>query len=131
MGVAVSMAEALAAAVSMAGVSMAEGSTEETSAVALSMVAGFAVAVLVGATGMVAGTITDSLMMSSSAASAFRGGGAGAIRTDITVPAIIRTITIGTAGTVTKATRLWIPLWQPIRAFPEFAKAMTSPATAL
>jgi hypothetical protein len=48
-------------------------------------------------------TITDSLMMSSSSAiSGFRGG--GAIRTDITVMTIARTITIGTAGTVTKAT---------------------------
>jgi hypothetical protein len=45
-------------------------------------------------------TITDSLMMSSSSATpAFRGG--GAIRTDITVMTITRTITIGTAGTVT------------------------------
>ena len=45
--------------------------------------------------------ITDSIMMSSSSTTAaFRGGGSGAIRTDITVP----TITIGTAGTVTKAT---------------------------
>src|SRR5258708_2255181 len=49
--------------------------------------------------------ITDSIMMaSSSTTSAFRGGGAGAIRTDITVPTITRTVTIGTAGTVTKAT---------------------------
>jgi hypothetical protein len=37
--------------------------------------------------------------MSSSATSAFRGGGAGAIRTAITVTT--RTITMGTAGTVT------------------------------
>jgi len=43
--------------------------------------------------------ITDSLMMSSSAASAFRGG--GAIRTDITVTTITRTITMDTAGTHT------------------------------
>ena len=49
--------------------------------------------------------ITDSIMMSSSSTtSAFRGGGSGAIRTDITVPTITRTITIGTADTVTKAT---------------------------
>jgi hypothetical protein len=42
-------------------------------------------------------------MMCSSAASAFRGGGAGTIRTDITVTAITRTITMAmdTAGTVT------------------------------
>ena len=51
--------------------------------------------------------ITDSIMMSSSSTtSAFRGGGSGAIRTDITVPTITRTVTIGTAGTVTKATRV-------------------------
>jgi hypothetical protein len=43
-------------------------------------------------------------MSSSSTTSAFRGGGAGAIRTDITVPTITRTITIGTVDTVTKAT---------------------------
>jgi len=49
--------------------------------------------------------ITDSVMMSSSSTtSAFRGGGAGAIRTDTTGPTITRTITMGTAGTVTKAT---------------------------
>jgi hypothetical protein len=36
-------------------------------------------------------------MMSSSAASAFRGGGAGAIRTDITVTTITRMITMDTA----------------------------------
>jgi hypothetical protein len=59
------------------------------------------VAVLVGGTGVATGTITDSLMMSSSAASALRGGGAGAIRTDITVTTIIRTITMDTAGTHT------------------------------
>jgi hypothetical protein len=40
-------------------------------------------------------------MMSSSAASAFRGGGAGAIHTDITVTTITRTITMDTAGTHT------------------------------
>ena len=49
--------------------------------------------------------ITDSIMMSSSSSTpAFRGGGSGAIRTDITVPTVTRTVTIGTAGTVTKAT---------------------------
>jgi hypothetical protein len=78
------------------------GSTGEASAVALStavpvsvgddspVAVAFVMAVLVGA-------ITDSLMMSSSAASAFRGGGAGAIRTDITVTTITRTITTDTA----------------------------------
>ena len=45
-------------------------------------------------------TITDSLMMSSSATSAFRDGGAGAIRTDIMVTTIIPTVTT-TTHTVT------------------------------
>ncbi len=68
------------------------------SAAAVSTAVAFVVAVLVT-------VITDSIMMSSSSTtSAFRGGGSGAIRTDITVPTITRTITIGTAGTVTKAT---------------------------
>ena len=62
-------------------------STEEVSAVAVSMAVAFVVAVLVGATF----AITDSLMMSSSAASAFLDGGAGAIRT---ITAITRTITM-------------------------------------
>jgi hypothetical protein len=80
-------------------------STAEASVVAVSMVVGstavaFVVAVSVGATGVATGAITDSLMMSSSAASAFRGG-AGAIRTDITVTTITRTITMDTAGTHT------------------------------
>ena len=75
-----------AAAASVVAVSMVVGSTGEASAVA----------VLVGATGMATGAITDSLMMSSSAASAFRGR-AGAIRTDITT--ITRTITMDTADT--------------------------------
>ena len=59
----------------------------------------------VAATGVAIGaiTITDSLMMSSSSAtSAFRGG--RAIRTDITVMTITRTITMDTAGTVTTTT---------------------------
>jgi hypothetical protein len=46
--------------------------------------------------------MTDSLMMSSSAASAFRGG--GAIRMDITVTTITRTLTMDTAGTHTATT---------------------------
>jgi hypothetical protein len=56
----------------------------------------------VAATGVAIGaiTITDSLMMSSSlATSAFRGGGAGAIRTDITT--ITRMIITGTVITMT------------------------------
>jgi len=76
----------------------------EVSAVAGSTVAVLVVAVLVGATGVATGAITDSLMMSSSAATAFRGGGAGTIRTDITVTTITRTITMDTAGTRTVTT---------------------------
>jgi hypothetical protein len=63
------------------------GSTVEDSAVAVSTAVAFVATVLV---------IADSLMMSSSAASAFRVGGAGATRT-----AIIRTVTMDTADTVT------------------------------
>jgi hypothetical protein len=66
----------------------------DDSPVAVSVAVAFVMAVLAGA-------ITDSLMMSSSAASAFRGGGAGAIRTDITVTTITRTITTDTADTHT------------------------------
>ena len=60
----------------------------------------------VAATGAATGAImTDSLMTSPSLAIlALRGGGAGAIRTDITVTAITRTITMGPAGTVTTMT---------------------------
>jgi hypothetical protein len=72
----------------------------DVSAVVVSTAVAFVAAVLVGATS----AITDSLMMSSSAASAFRGGGAGAIRTDITVTTITRTITMDTAGTHTATT---------------------------
>jgi hypothetical protein len=67
------------------------------SAVVVSTAVAFVVAVLMGATS----AMTDSLMMSSSAASAFRAGGAGTIRTDITVTAITLTVTIDTAGTPT------------------------------
>src|SRR6266436_5626431 len=63
------------------------------SAVAVSTAVAFVVAVLVAATSVAIFAITDSLMMSSSATSAFRGG--GAIRTDITVTT--RTITMDTA----------------------------------
>jgi hypothetical protein len=69
----------------------------DVSAVALSTAVAFVVAVLMGG-------ITDSLMMSSSEASAFRGGGAGAIRTDITVTAITRTVIMDTADTHTATT---------------------------
>ena len=77
--------------------SAAAGSTAAAFVVTVLAVV-FVVAVLVT-------IITDSIMMSSSSTTpAFRGGGSGAIRTDITVPTITRTVTIGTAGTVTKAT---------------------------
>ena len=93
-----SMAEASAAALSTAVVV----SVGDVSADAVSTAVVFVVAVLVGATF----AITDSLMMSSSAASAFRAGGAWIIRTDITVTAITRTITMAmdTAGTLTATT---------------------------
>jgi hypothetical protein len=81
--------------------SAAAVSTGVAFVVAVSAMA-FVVAVLVAATSVAIFAITDFLMMSSSATSAFHGG--GAIRTDITVPAITRTITMGTVGTVTKAT---------------------------
>jgi len=81
----------------------------DVSPVALSTAVAFVVAVLVGATGVAAigaatGVITDSLMISSSAATAFRVGGTGTIRTDITVTTITRTITMDTAGTHTVTT---------------------------
>ena len=64
-----------------------------------------AAAIGVGATGMAIGAITDSLMMSSSSATwAFRGGGAGTIRTEITVTTITPTIPMGTAGMDTVGT---------------------------
>ena len=92
-------------AVSVVAVFMVVGSTGEASAVALSTVVvsvGNVSAVAVSTAVAFVATvlvITDSLMMSSSAASAFRGGGAGAIHTDITVTTITRTITMDTAGT--------------------------------
>jgi hypothetical protein len=77
------------------------------SAAAVSTAAAFVVTVLavVFVVAVLVTVITDSIMMSSSSMTpAFRGGGSGAIRTDITVPTVTRTVTIGTAGTVTKAT---------------------------
>jgi len=101
--VAVSMEEVSAAVVStvvvvsMGEVSLVTVSTAEASAVAVSTAVAFVGAV---------STITDSLMMCSSAASAFPAGGAGTIRTDITVTAITRTVTMDTVGihTATKVT---------------------------
>ena len=78
--------------VSPAAVSTAVAFAGDVSTVAVSTAVAFVATVLV---------ITDSLMMSSSATSAFRGGGAGAIRTDITVTTITRTITMDTADTHT------------------------------
>src|SRR5438477_11751362 len=98
--VVVSTEEASAVALSTAVVV----SVGDISAVALSTAVAFVVAVLVGGTGAATGTITDSLMMSSSAASAFLNGGAGAIRTEITVTTITRTLTMDTAGTHTATT---------------------------
>ena len=95
--VVVSTEEASAVALSTAVVV----SVGDVSAVALSTAVAFVVAVLVGVTGVATGAITDSLMMSSSAATALRGGGAGTIRTDITVTTITRTITMDTVGTHT------------------------------
>jgi hypothetical protein len=75
----------------------------DVSAVVVSTAAAFVAAVLVGATS----AITDSLMMCSSAASDFRAGGAGAIRTAITRMVTMDTVgtrtAIDTAGTVTTA----------------------------
>jgi hypothetical protein len=85
-------------AVSTAAV-LVVGSTGEASAVALSTALAFVVTVSVGGTGVATGAITDSLMMSSSAATVIRGGGAGAIRTDITVTTITHTVTMDTART--------------------------------
>src|SRR5437870_11757586 len=95
--VVVSTEEASAVALSTAVVV----SMGDVSPVALSTAVAFVVAVLVGATGVATGAITDSLMMSSSAATALRGGGAGTIRTDITVTTITRTITMAPSGTCT------------------------------
>ena len=98
--VVVSTEEASAVALSTAVVV----SVGDVSAVALSTAVAFVVAVLVGATGVSTGVITDSLMISSSAATAFRGGGTGTIRTDITVTTITHTITMDTADTRTMDT---------------------------
>jgi hypothetical protein len=71
--------------ISRVAVSMAVTFVGDVSEVAVSTAVAFVATVLV---------ITDSPMMSSSAATAFRGGGAGTIRTDITITAITRTITM-------------------------------------
>jgi hypothetical protein len=108
--VVVSTEEVSAAAGSTAAVLVVDSTGEaftvavsvgDISPVALSTALAFVVAVLVGGTGVATGAITDSLMMSSSAATVIRGGGTGAIRTDITVMTITRTVTMDTAGTHT------------------------------
>jgi hypothetical protein len=86
-----STAEASAVALSTAVVVF----VKDVSPVAVSTAVAFVATVLV---------ITDSLMMSSLVASAFRGGGARTIRTDITVTAITRTITMAMADTHIMAT---------------------------
>ena len=89
-----SMGEASAVALSTAALV----SVGDVSADAVSTAVVFVVAVLVGATF----AITDSLTMSLSVASAFRGG--GAIRMDITVTTTTRTTIMDTAGTRTATT---------------------------
>jgi hypothetical protein len=88
--VAVSTGEVSVVALSTAAVVVSVG---EVSAVVVSTAVASVVDVLVGATS----TITDSLMMCSSAASAFRAGGAGTIRTAIT-----RTVTMAMDTAVTR-----------------------------
>ena len=95
--VAVSMVVGFTGEASAVALSTAVVFVGDVSAVVVSTAVAFVAAVLVGATS----TITDSLMMSSSAASAFRDGGAGTIRTDITVTAITRTVTMDTVDTRT------------------------------
>src|SRR4029077_8627420 len=93
-----STAEALPVAVSTALV----GSMVDVSPVAVSGAAAFVTGVLGGGTGVAIGAITDSLMMSSSAATVIHGG--GTIRTDTTVMAITRTLTMDTVDTHTMDT---------------------------
>ena len=101
--VAVSMGVASAAVVFMAAAISVQCQADTRSSAA-ELIRGVA-AIGVGATGMAIGAITDSLMMSSSSATwAFRGGGAGTIRTDITVTTITHTLPMGTAGMDTAGT---------------------------
>jgi hypothetical protein len=90
--VVVSTAVAFVGDVSAVVVSTAVAFVGDVSAVVVSTTVAFVGDVLMGATS----AITDSLMMCSSAASDFRGGGAGTILTDITP-----TVTIDTVGTRT------------------------------
>jgi hypothetical protein len=115
--VVVSTGEASAVALSTA----VPVSVGDVSPVASSVAMAFAVAVL--------GAITDSLMMSSSAASAFRGG--GAIRTDITVTTITHTITMDTADTHTVMdTAGTVTTVAPVMDMATAAEAVTDTAMA-
>jgi hypothetical protein len=116
--------------VSAVAVSMGVGSRGEASAVALSTVAAFAVTVLVGATGMATGAITNSLMMSSSAATVIRDGGTGAIRTHIMVTAITRTVTMDTADTRTMDTAGTVTTVAPVTDIAMAAEPVTDTAMA-
>jgi hypothetical protein len=104
-----STGEALPVAVSTALVV----SVVDISPVAVSMAVAFVVTVLVGGTGVGTGAVTVSPMMSSSAATAFRGG-AGTIHTDIMVTTITRTITMDTADTRTMETVVTVTTVGPV-----------------
>jgi len=105
--VVVSMVAAVSTGEAFVGANSVQCEADTCSAAAVSTAAAFVVTVLavVFVVAVLVTVITDSIMMSSSSINpAFRDGGSGAIRTDITVPTVTRTVTIGTAGTVTKAT---------------------------
>jgi hypothetical protein len=124
--VAVSMVVGSTGGPSAVVVSTAVAFVGDVSAVVASTAVAFVAAVLAGATF----AITDSLMMSSSAASAFRGGGAGAIRTAITRMVTMDTVgtrtAIDTAGTVTKVTPVMDIAVAADRGIQEFAESMTT-----
>ena len=101
------MVAAVSTGEAFVGANSVQCEADTCSAAAVSTAAAFVVTVLavIFVVAVLMTVITDSIMMSSSSITpAFRGGGSGAIRTDITVPTVTRTVTIGTAGTVTKAT---------------------------
>jgi hypothetical protein len=103
--VAVSTAVAFVEDVSAVAVSTAVAFVGDVSAVGVSTAVAFVATVLV---------ITDSLMMCLSAASAFRGGGDGTIRTDITVTAITRMDTAGTHTATTTDTADTVTMVGPV-----------------
>jgi hypothetical protein len=101
------MVAAVSTGEAFVGANSVQCEADTCSAAAVSTAAAFVVTVLavIFVVAVLVTVITDSIMMSSSSITpAFRGGGSGTIRTDITVPTVTRTVTIGTAGTVTKAT---------------------------